>query len=638
MPTLQFKIEFLVAAIVILAIEAFFMKRRFYAVSRANKMFFRYVVAALIAACLDLCTNVAEGCLAFIPDWLALLTRALYFSASILTLYFGFRYFIALGTDKLRYPVMDKIVQILMIAYIIFVFTNVFTRLILTYEDGKRVPGPLYGANFIVPGVLALYLAVAMLINRITVSKFQFLYISSAVVLAIAGAVVEWLLADQYLLSFFAVAIGITVMFFGLETPDYKVMLDTLEELENKKAEAELARKEADDANEAKTRFLARMSHEIRTPINGILGMNEMILRENKDKKIQEYSADIKRAAHNLLSIVNDILDFSKIDSGKMQILPTEYKFSNVLRDTWNLFDFPAREKNLNLSFEIDNNIPETLYGDDIRLKQILSNLLSNAIKYTDKGSVTLSIKEKAREDEMIDLEFSVKDTGRGIKTEDIQKLCLAFERIDEKSNREIEGTGLGMSIVSKTLELMGSKLVIDSVFGQGSEFSFALRQMIINEEPIGDFSKIKENAQESAADLTAIPFKAPKAKILVVDDNLINLKVFTGLLKNTEIMITEAQSGEEALKKCDETKFNLIFLDHLMPGLDGIETFAELRKQEDGINYKTPVVCLTANAMQGARDNYIIQGFDDALFKPIDPAKLFDMLKRILPADLLEG
>lgn len=636
MPTLQFKIEFLVAAIVILAIEAFFMRRRFYAVSRANKMFFRYVVAALVSACLDLCTNVAEGCLAFIPDWIALMTRAFYFSATIFTLYFGFRYFMALGTDKLKYPILDRVMQMLMIAYVIFVFTNVFTRWILTYENGKRVAGPLYGANFIVPGILAIYMVVSMIINRISVSKFQFMYIATAVVLAITGAAIEWLLVNQYLLSFFAVAIGITVMFFGLETPDYKVMLETLEELENKKAEAELARAEADAANEAKTKFLARMSHEIRTPINGILGMNEMILRENKDRKIQDYSADIKRAAHNLLSIVNDILDFSKIDSGKMQILPTEYKLSNVLRDTWNLFDFPAREKNLDLHFNIDENIPETLYGDDIRLKQVLSNLLSNAVKYTDKGSVTLTIKEKAREDEMIDLEFSVKDTGRGIKTEDIQKLCLAFERIDEKSNRSIEGTGLGMSIVSKTLELMGSKLVIDSVFGQGSEFSFVLRQMIINEEPIGDFAKIKDNANEKAAELTSTPFKAPNAKILVVDDNLINLKVFTGLLKNTEIAITEAQSGAEALEKCGETKFNLIFLDHLMPGMDGMETFAELRKQENGINFRTPVVCLTANAMQGARDNYIIQGFDDALFKPIDPAKLFDTLKRILPADLI--
>lgn len=638
MPALQYKVEFLIAAIIILAIEAFFMKKRFYAVSRANKMFFRYVVAALVTACFDLGSNVLEVWIMHVPGWIVLSFRAVFFSATVLTMYFGFIYFMALGTEKNKYEILDRVLRIMIALYVAFSFSNIFTHLMMYYENGERIEGPLFYANYVGPAIFVLYMLFCMLMNRIKVSKTQLFYIIAAVLLAAVGAFVEWLMKDQYLLVFFGIAIGITVMFFGLETPDYKVMVETLEQLENSKSESEAARADADAANEAKTKFLARMSHEIRTPINGILGMNEMILRENKDEKIQEYSGDIKRAAHNLLSIVNDILDFSKIDSGKMQIINTEYKLSGVLRDTWNLFEFPAREKNLNLVFDIDQNIPETLYGDDIRLKQVLSNLISNAVKYTEKGTVTFSIKEKAREDENIDLYFSVKDTGRGIKPEDIKKLCLAFERIDEKDNRAIEGTGLGMSIVSKTLELMNSKLVVESVFGEGSEFGFSLRQMIVKEDPVGDFAKIRDNAGQKANEFAVAKLKAPNAKVLVVDDNLINLKVFSGLMKSTEIDVTEAQSGEEALRKCAETKFNLIFLDHLMPGMDGLEVFAELRKQEDGINYKTPVVCLTANAMQGARDNYIVRGFDDALFKPIDSAKLFEMIKRILPAELVES
>lgn len=632
----QFKPEFLIAAIVILTIEVVFLRKKFYSVSRANKKFFKFVAASLAAACFDLCTNILESFIMYVPQWIALTVRATFFSAAVIALYCGFGYFAALGIEKKQHVWLEKIIFVLMILYFILAYTNTFTHLIIYYDGKGRVSGPLWGINYIIPCILAALMLTDLLINNIKVSKAQLFYICSALVLSIAGGAVEWAIHSEYLLLFFGVSIGITAMLFGLETPDYRVMLDTLEELENSKAESEMARIEAEAANDAKTKFLARMSHEIRTPINGILGMNEMVLRENKDEAIEGYASDIKRAAHNLLSIINDILDFSKIDSNKMQIIPTEYKLANILRDVWNLFDFAAREKNLKLDFIIDENLPSVLYGDDIRLKQVLANLLSNAVKYTDAGSITFSISESGREDELIDLRFSVKDTGRGIKTEDIQKLCMAFERIDEKNVRTIEGTGLGMSIVSKTLELMNSKLLIDSVFGQGSEFAFVLRQTIVREEPVGPFEKIRESATEKAAETVALPFKAPRARILVVDDNLINLKVFTGLLKDTEIMITEAQSGPEALEKCRDTKYNAIFLDHLMPGMDGVETLKELRRLENNPNENTPTVCLTANAMQGARDGYIVQGFDDALFKPIEPAKLFDMLKRMLPADLL--
>ena len=385
----------------------------------------------------------------------------------------------------------------------------------------------------------------------------------------------------------------------------------------------------ANSANEAKSNFLANMSHEIRTPINAVLGMNEMILRESNDDNIKNYAYDIHIAGQTLLSIINDILDMSKIESGKMEIVPVEYDAANLFRDIINMVSVKIAKTELSFKTEIDSDIPCTLFGDDVRIRQVLYNLLTNAVKYTKQGSVTLSIKCERLEDK-VKLDFSVKDTGVGIAKEDIDKLFQAFVRIDEKKNRNIEGTGLGLNIVSLILKLMDSELNVDSVYGKGSDFYFTLYQPIIDARAIGDIEEnVHEKSLEYSYDITG---KIPDAKLLVVDDNAMNRKVFVRLLKDLDCVIDQAESGMECLKNIDDRKYDIIFMDHMMPEMDGIETFHRIRDKEGCINKNTPIIILTANAVAGAREQYMEEGFNDFLSKPIEPERLEKMVFQYVP------
>ncbi|QFJ54315.1 response regulator [Pseudobutyrivibrio xylanivorans] len=398
-----------------------------------------------------------------------------------------------------------------------------------------------------------------------------------------------------------------------------------------------VAAEAANQANEAKSYFLSTMSHDIRTPMNAILGMNEMILRDSKDKGILTYSENIRTAGNTLLGIINDILDFSKIEAGKMEIINVEYNFTSLLNDLVNMVQRKADEKGLSLRLEVDPNIPTLLQGDEIRIKQVITNILSNAVKYTKEGEVVFSIacsKCEAATD-YVNLHVSVKDTGVGIKTEDLDRLFKAFERIEEKNNRNIEGTGLGMAIAQSFLNMMGSKLQVESEYGKGSEISFELKQKVVKWEPIGEFASAVKQLMNNR-ELYRVKFAAPKARILVVDDNEINLKVFVSLLGDTKMQIDTADSGDACIALFKRNFYDVIFLDHMMPDKDGIETIKEMKECSDTPNQKTPVICLTANAISGMRETYINAGFDDYLTKPIDTNKLENMLLTYLPQDLV--
>ena len=388
-------------------------------------------------------------------------------------------------------------------------------------------------------------------------------------------------------------------------------------------------------ASEAKSAFLSNMSHEIRTPINAVLGMNEMILRESEDEDILTYAGSIKTAGASLLGLVNDILDFSKIEAGKMEIIPVEYELSSVINDLVNMIRTKADDKGLELKLDIDKEIPNNLFGDEVRIKQVITNILTNAVKYTEKGSVTFSVsfEKQGTDNETIGLKVSVKDTGIGIKEEDMGKLFSKFERIEEKRNRNIEGTGLGMSITLRLLEMMDSSLEVDSVYGEGSDFHFIVRQRVVKWNPIGDY-ETSYRASLSARVKYKEKFTAPEADVLVVDDTATNLDVFKNLLKRTKVRIDTASSGEECLKLTQAKKYDIVFLDHMMPDKDGIETLHEMRDMTDNPNRNTTAVCLTANAISGAREKYISEGFDDYLTKPIDADKLEEMLIRFIPEE----
>lgn len=389
---------------------------------------------------------------------------------------------------------------------------------------------------------------------------------------------------------------------------------------------------EARQATKSKSEFLSNMSHEIRTPINAVLGMNEMILRESKDSNVQEYASNVASAGKMLLSLVNDILDFSKIESGRMDIIPVEYKLSAMIYDLCNIIKPKADEKELKLRLQVDENIPNFLNGDEVRIRQILTNILTNAVKYTDYGTVTFIVEYESVDEKNIILKFSVKDTGRGIKGADITHLFDSFQRMDERANRNIEGTGLGLSITKRFVDMMDGTLDVESTYGAGSTFTVALPQAVVKEEPIGDM-KHAYSSNKKQIEHYHESFTAPNAKVLVVDDNLINLKVVSNLLKQTKINIETAISGRDCLEKLRTRSFDIVLLDHMMPGMDGLETLKRMKAEQLNV---MPVIALTANAISGARDMYMEYGFQDYLSKPITGRELEKMLYNWLPKELI--
>ena len=393
---------------------------------------------------------------------------------------------------------------------------------------------------------------------------------------------------------------------------------------------------DAKKATKSKSEFLSNMSHEIRTPINAILGMNEMILRECKDDSILSYAENVESSGKMLLSLINDILDFSKIESGKMELFPVKYQLSSVINDLINMSRPRAEEKGLSFELEIDPRTPEYLYGDEVRIRQIVTNILTNAIKYTDTGYVKLRIYYTRTGVEECRFFFEVSDSGRGIKEEDQRTLFQAFQRVDEKNNRGIEGTGLGLAITNRFVQMMQGTISVKSTYGKGSTFTAMIPQKITQDDPIGDFVLQLERAHTERKKYQKL-FTAPDAHILVVDDTAVNLVVVENLLKPTQVQITSVSSGTNALNKLrsNEETYDLILLDHLMPDLDGVQTLQSM-KEEHLIDH-IPVIALTANAVSGAREMYLDYGFSDYLTKPIVGQSLEQMLLRWLPKEKIQ-
>lgn len=393
-----------------------------------------------------------------------------------------------------------------------------------------------------------------------------------------------------------------------------------------------MEKQHAIDISEAKTRFLASMSHEIRTPINAILGMNEMIMRENKDEIVGGYSRSIKSSGKMLLMLVNDVLDFSRIEAGKLEINNARFHMSDMLYDVISICKERADEKSLALSTELKSEIPNEMVSDEFRIRQILVNLINNAVKYTDKGYVKLILGGKYIDDDNYELSIIVKDTGKGIRIEDQEHLFEAFSRVDLKANANIEGTGLGLAIVKSIVDSMKGSVGVNSEYGVGSEFWVKLPMKYKHKELLK--SNFMETRVSGDSEVDDCDFTAPDAKILAVDDNRSNLTIFKLFLKRTGIVPDLCNSGTKAVELCRENKYDLIFLDHMMPQPDGIETLHLIRKDEKSLNKDTKAICLTANAVAGSRQLYMDEGFDDYLTKPLDSSLLEEMVKTMLPTE----
>ncbi len=383
----------------------------------------------------------------------------------------------------------------------------------------------------------------------------------------------------------------------------------------------EIEKDAANASNKAKSDFLANMSHEIRTPMNAIIGMDEMILRTSPGEPIRKYALDIKSAGKTLLSIINDILDFSKIESGKMELVPVEYGVASVMNDVVNMTMKKAQDKGLEYKLNVSQDIPSVMYGDEIRIRQIMLNLINNAIKYTHEGSVSIDV---SYEKTTGMLKIIVSDTGIGIKEEDLDKLFGSFQRLEENKNRNIEGTGLGLNITRRLVNMMDGSVDVDSRYGEGTTFTATMKQTVVNMKPVGDFSQNLLRMQENTEGYKPA-LVAPNARILIVDDNDMNLEVIAGLLEDTKTKVRTVGSGQECIDILRENQFDLIFLDQMMPGMSGVQTLEVIKKEH--LADDIPIIALTADAIVGARENYIKEGFYDYLSKPV----MYDALEEVL-------
>ena len=426
--------------------------------------------------------------------------------------------------------------------------------------------------------------------------------------------------------GFAAIVVGLTV---GI------IMKFQLKVFERERMIKEQQQEELQTMSKSKDVFFASMSHEIRTPINSIIGLNELILREEPSETVQEYAKNIQNASKVLLSLVNDILDLSQLEIQKMELLKAEYNTKDMLHEVVDMMQVRMMEKKLDFRLEIDRNMPSVLVGDERRIKQIVLNLLTNAVKYTENGSVTLNCTCEKTDEDIVELKISVADTGIGIRKEELEFLFDAFRRADVEKNRKVEGTGLGLPITKHLLDLMDGEITVDSIYTQGSVFTVKIPQKIASDKPIGDFKVVA--SEEKKENYYSKLFEAPEARVLIVDDDDLNLIITTKLLQDTKMSIDIARSAEDCLRKTKKRFYNLILMDYMMPEMNGASLLTEIRKQENGLCKDTDVVLLSANIFADKQQEYMQMGFDGLLEKPIDAKQLEEEVLRHIPDELIE-
>ena len=519
----------------------------------------------------------------------------------------------------------------ILVVFHILLLINFFYPFVFDCSQTEVVPKPLL--ELMAYGVPLLYLALGLIgifRFRKKLSRREFYALLTAHAIVVLGAVLQGLTADRILFVCFSIAIGLYIVNFFLEAPDYHRLIETNKKL----ADAE---QRANAANEAKSAFLSAMSHEIRTPMNAVIGLNEMTRMVLADEKLasgdkirqaSDYADSIHSAGESLLYVINDILDMSKIESGKMDIVNEPYHVRELLAEMSDTFYYQADNKGLRFSLQADEQLPGYVEGDRLRVRQVITNIVNNAIKYTAEGSVEVRVDGQVTGD-TVRYDISVSDTGIGIREENLPHLFDTFERFDERRNHYIEGSGLGLSIVKKLLLLMNGSVEVQSTYGKGSTFTVHLPQKICSEETIGSYRKHPDAPAKEKA------FSAQGRRVLVVDDNGMNLQVTKNFLQRMKAEVTLAHSGAEALQMLSEEAYDLVLMDHMMPEMGGDEALRILRGDPERYarNQHTPVVALTANAKTGLREKYIEEyGFDDYMSKPFHYEELQEMLKRHLP------
>ncbi len=505
------------------------------------------------------------------------------------------------------------------LVFLFALIVNLFNGMMFTVKGDVYTKNDLYWIVIVVPYFIGFFIAYFLYKYADLFPKAHRRAIISFFLAFGGGAVLQFAVFPNVLLVDFTASVALLPVLFTMETPDYIALTQTLRELEE-------ARLKADKANKTKSEFLASMSHEIRTPINAVLGMNEMILRECDSSSIRYYANNIKNSGNLLLTIINDILDISKIESGRQELVFNDYTLSSLIKDCMLQVADRASAKGLHLALDLDSSLPEMLHGDSMHIRQVLVNLLTNSVKYTERGYITFGV-HGTLEGDIAHLVFSVKDTGRGIKEDELGNVFEKFTRADIKNNITIEGTGLGLSLVKNMTQLMGGTVNAKSIFGLGSVFEVKLDQKVLDLSPVGEVEfGVGSNDEGYSKKLDG-----KGCNLLVVDDVDINVKIICLLLKECNIHIDTANSGFEAIKKTSNKKYDIILMDHMMPGMDGIEAMKAIRADDNNMSAQSVFIMLTANAIDGMREHFIEEGFSAFLSKPVNSSLLEETLAQFI-------
>lgn len=620
--------DFDIVALVLMVLVYVLMRMNFVQDTAQNKRFRGLIIMISVATVLDIASGLTISYAARVPVWINLLLNSLYF---LLSAVMGFCYDIYIAQIAKGGAFTKKglfINAIILVVWAGILGVSLFNGIVFSFTpSGEYVHGPCYLLGFIFPAYYIVYAAFILFSNWNIFNWKQRICITSFISLASLGPIVQLVWLPEYLLSMFSPAISVLIMVFSLETPDYHALMQTMEELKETKEIAETAKNEAERSNKVKSEFLANMSHELRTPINSIIGNSRFIMNETKESSTLEYAAYVEASGKTLIALVNDLLDYTEIEAGKLSLQSEPYSLISVIRDLQVYAEYNARQKNLEIRLQVDKKLPKTLLGDATRLMQILFNLASNALKYTDKGWIAIAFEWEELSEEKGNLQVKVSDSGIGMTEKQIEKIAESFTQVKSTSH----GLGLGLTIVTRLLALMGSKLEIKSTPGEGSTFSFRLPLAVEDGTPVGEISFDTEIAFSENKD---IGFIAPEVRILAVDDYGMNLDLIRGMLRSTKIHVDTAMNGEDALVLLENNSYHMIMLDHMMPGMDGVELLKEIRKR--GLCKGVPIIVITANAVAGSREQYLKEGFEDFISKPIIAARFMAMLRKYLPEELI--